>query len=109
LLDGEAEALTRKVIELALTGDSMALRLCLDRILPPRRERPVRFILSPLEGASDAVRAMATITAAVAAGEISPGEATELSRLVQGYVVALEASEFDRRLRAIEARNAKRR
>jgi len=109
LLDGEAEALTRKAVELALNGDSTALRLCLDRILPPRRERPVRFILSPLEGASDAVGAMATITAAVAAGEISPGEATELSRLVQGYVVALEASEFDQRLRVIEARNAKKR
>jgi Family of unknown function (DUF5681) len=107
LLDGEAEALTRKVIELALSGDSTALRLCLDRILPPRRERPVRFALPLLEGAGDAVAAMAAITAAVAAGEISPGEATELSRLVQGYVVALEARDFDQRLRAIEARNAK--
>ena len=45
LLDGEAEVLTRKAIELALAGDSPALRLCLDRILPPRRERPVRFAL----------------------------------------------------------------
>jgi Family of unknown function (DUF5681) len=108
LLDGEAEALTRKVIELALSGDSTALRLCLDRILPPRRERPVSFIPPTLESAGDAVGAMAAIIAAVAAGEISPGEATELSKLVQGYVVALEASEFDQRLRAIEARNAKR-
>jgi hypothetical protein len=107
LLDGEAEALTRKVIELALSGDSTALRLCLDRILPPRRERPVSFIPPTLESAGDAVGAMAAIIAAVAAGEISPGEATELSKLVQGYVVALEASEFDQRLRAIEARNAK--
>jgi Family of unknown function (DUF5681) len=109
LLDGEAEALTRKVIELALSGDCTALRLCLDRILPARRERPVGFVLPPLEGPGDAVGAMAAITAAVAAGEISPGEATELSKLVQSYVVALEASEFDQRLRAIEARsNAKR-
>src|SRR2546429_6235694 len=45
LLDGEAEALTRKVIELAFSGDSTALRLCLDRILPPRRERPARLAL----------------------------------------------------------------
>ena len=41
LLDGEAEALTRKAIELALAGDTIALRLCLDRIIPPRRERAV--------------------------------------------------------------------
>jgi hypothetical protein len=45
LLDGEADALTRKAIERAKQGDVVALRLCLDRILPPRRERPVRFRL----------------------------------------------------------------
>src|SRR4029077_11874899 len=43
LLDGGAEALTRKAVEMALAGDGTALRLCLDRIIPPRRERPGRF------------------------------------------------------------------
>src|ERR1700693_659671 len=32
LLDGQAEALTQKAVELALAGDITALRLCLDRI-----------------------------------------------------------------------------
>jgi hypothetical protein len=45
LLDGEAEALTRIAVQKAKKGDIAALRLCLDRILPPRRERPVRFQL----------------------------------------------------------------
>ena len=35
LLDGEAEALGRKAIELALAGDTVVLRLCLERIAPP--------------------------------------------------------------------------
>jgi hypothetical protein len=43
LLDGESEALTRKAIELALGGDITALRLCLDRVLPPRKDRPINF------------------------------------------------------------------
>ena len=43
LLDGQANALTQKAIDLALTGDMAALRLCLDRILPPRKDRPVMF------------------------------------------------------------------
>ena len=51
LLDGETEALTRKAIELALAGDGMALRLCLERILPPRKERPVDIELPSLTGA----------------------------------------------------------
>ena len=48
LLDGEAEALTRRAVELALAGDGMALRLCLERIIPPRRGRPVQLGLAPL-------------------------------------------------------------
>ena len=39
LLDGEAEAITRKAIELAKTGDITAIRLCLERIIPARRDR----------------------------------------------------------------------
>jgi hypothetical protein len=42
-LDGEAEALTRKAIERALEGDTTALRLCLDRLLPPRKDRLARI------------------------------------------------------------------
>jgi hypothetical protein len=37
LLDGEAEALTRKAIEMALDGDGPAMRLCLDRLCHPAR------------------------------------------------------------------------
>ena len=43
LLAGESEALTRKAVELALVGDPAALRLCIERILPPCRERTVKF------------------------------------------------------------------
>ena len=105
LLDGEAEALTRKAVEMALAGDSTALRLCLDRILPPRRERPVRFRLPVLESPDDAAAAMAALAAAVANASITAGEAGELSKLVDAYVRAIEANEFEQRLRALE-RNA---
>ena len=58
LLEGEAEALTRKAVELALGGDPMALRLCIERILPPCRERTVKFALPPIENAQDVSAAM---------------------------------------------------
>jgi hypothetical protein len=50
-LAGESEALTRRAVELALTGDPTAMRLCLERILPPCRERTVKFALPPIESA----------------------------------------------------------
>jgi hypothetical protein len=102
LLDGEAETLTRKAVKLALAGDTVALRLCLDRILPPRRERPVRFKLPELASAADASKAMEAITVAVARGELTPAEAGELARLVESYVKTIEASEIERRLRTLE-------
>ena len=51
LLVGEAEALTRRAVELALVGDPTAKRLCLERILPPCRDRIVKFALPPIESA----------------------------------------------------------
>jgi hypothetical protein len=45
LLEGEAEMLTRKAIELGLSGDTTALRLCLERLMPPRKDRSISFSL----------------------------------------------------------------
>jgi hypothetical protein len=44
---------------------------------------------------------MAAITTA-ARGAITPGEAAELARVVEIFVRAVEASDFDRRLRQLE-------
>jgi len=102
LLDGEAEALTRKAIDRALEGDSTALRLCLERILPPRKERPLRLALPALASASDAMAALAAITAAVAAGEITSGDGADLNAIVAGFVKATEISDIESRVAALE-------
>jgi hypothetical protein len=54
LLEGEAEALTRRAVELAFAGGPTAMRLCIERILPLCRERMVRFPLPRIESAADA-------------------------------------------------------
>jgi uncharacterized protein DUF5681 len=106
LLDGEAEALLRKVIDKALEGDIAALRLCLDRVLPPRRDRLVTFALPKIETAKDASAAAAAILAACANGELSPREAVELVGIVGAYVRTLETSELEARLATLEAGKA---
>jgi hypothetical protein len=73
LLEGEAEGLTRKAVDLAMRGDPMALRLCLERILPPCRERAVKFARPPIESPADIAAAMKAVTAALAEGTITPG------------------------------------
>jgi hypothetical protein len=102
LLDGEADTLTRKCIELALEGDSVAMRLCLERILPPVKERPVEVDLPTLDGPGDLPRIIGALLRVCASGEILPGEADKLAHILQGYVRAVELTEFDERLKVLE-------
>jgi hypothetical protein len=107
LLDGEAEALTRKVIELALEGDVTALRLTLERIVSPRREAPVTFSLPSMTSAADASKAMAGVLEATARGDLTPGEAAAVAALVEQYRKTLELTELEARIVALEATHAK--
>jgi hypothetical protein len=100
LLDGEAEQLTRKCIELALQGNEAALRLCLERILPPRKERVVRVALPPAADAAFARTASAALLEAVAAGELTPGEGLALARLLDTHELAGLRGDVDRLLEA---------
>ena len=101
-LEREAEALGRKAVDLALGGDTAALRLCLDRLLPSRPDRVVPLALPPVRGVGDLTAAMAAIIAAAARGRISPREGVDLAKLVDILMRAIETREFDGRLRVLE-------
>lgn len=103
LLDGEAEALTRKAIDKALEGDPIALRLCLDRLIAPRKDRPVMFEMPPIKTIADGRQAFGAIMVAVAAGALTPVEANEIARLVEVIFKTTELTELEARLRALEA------
>ena len=107
LLDGEAEVLTRKAVELAIAGDPTALKLCLERILAPRRERVVRFDLPPIASAADIEAAMGAVTAAVAEGALTPGEGGQMAHIVDTFVRTIETSDFARRFELLEAHAAR--
>ncbi|SEC61372.1 hypothetical protein SAMN05444161_1476 [Rhizobiales bacterium GAS191] len=103
LLDGEGEDIMRKAIELAKGGDGLALRACLVRLLPPRRDRPVAFEMPRFETLADLPKASGALLAAVAAGELTPSEAIEFSKLIDAHVRAIEATDIDERLAKLEA------
>jgi uncharacterized protein DUF5681 len=93
LRSGEAAALTRNIVERALDGDAAALRICLDRLLPRRRDRRVQFKLPEL-AAGDLVEASRAVLAACADGTLLPREATDVMGLVASHVRAVEVSEL---------------
>lgn len=104
LLEGEAEELTRKAIEMAKAGDGPALRMCLDRIAPPRKDAPVCFDLPPIKSVTDVVAASSELLVAVGAGEVSPDEAGRIMALLTSHKVLVETGEFEQRLEALEAK-----
>jgi uncharacterized protein DUF5681 len=107
LLDGEADALVRRCVELALDGNPAAMKLCLERLVP-RRGRAVKLDMPEIATAADIAPAIGAIARSVAEGGLSPYDGAELSRIVESWVRALEAGEFERRLRELEDAHAAR-
>jgi len=56
--------------------------VCMERLMPVIKHQPIAVELPPMENAADSVEAVATITAAVAAGELTATEAAELAKVV---------------------------
>ena len=104
LLEGQHEALTQKAIDKALEGDGMALRLCLDRIAPPRKDAPISFPLPPILTAADTVQASSSLLAAVAEGEVTPDEAGRIMALLTAHRALVETGDLERRIEALETK-----
>lgn len=98
LLLGEAERLTRKVVDLALDGDRSALRLCMERLLPPRRDRTIQLDLPPTGTIAEISVALATVTAAIGEGQITPHEGEVMSHLLAAQKEVIVTAELERRL-----------
>ena len=102
LLGSQTDALTQKAVDLALGGDTTALRLCMERIAPPRKDSPVQFDLPPMKSANDAVEAAQAILQAVSDGEITPMEGAAVMALVETYRRTLETTELEQRIKELE-------
>src|SRR5437764_9776724 len=102
LLEGQAEAITAKVVDMALDGDLTAARMCLDRVLPIRRERRVCFNLQDINSAENVVNAMRAIAGGLASGELSPSEAADAGSFVGWHAKAIEVFELEERIKLLQ-------
>lgn len=102
LYDESAAALVQAAIALAIKGDGTALRVCMDRVAAPMKERTVEFELPPMTTAADAITALAAITQAVAEGDLTPTEAGDLAKLVQGFAQTVSTADLEQRIKRIE-------
>lgn len=102
LLEGEIGNICRRLIDEALNGNMQAIKMVLDRIMPPRKDRSIAINIPILKNSSDILQAMSFITDAVGSGNISPSEGEALSRIIDVYVKALEIHDYENRLQILE-------
>ena len=103
LMGGDIEDITRSVIDAAKGGDMIAARIVLDRITPVRRDRPVVFDLPAIGTTADLPKATNALLQAVASGELTPSEASDIGKAVDAHVRAIEATDLHERLLRLEA------
>ena len=91
LLEGEAEAITRKVSDAAKAGDLVAIKLVLDRICPPRKTSPIHIELPAIEDAGGVAMAQQEVLRAACAGDLLLDEAQALAGLLEARRQSLAA------------------
>jgi Family of unknown function (DUF5681) len=102
LLEEGAEPLISKAMTMALAGDTAAMRLCLERILPARRDRLIHLDLPPIGNAKEISGALSTILTAIGEGQITPGEGETMANILATQTNVFMAEELESRLEKVE-------
>ncbi len=105
LLKPHAAKLVKKVVDLALAGDVSALRICIDRIIPPVRENRLSIALPVVKDVAGCTAAQAKVLQAVTKGDLLPGEAEALSSLIEHQRRGLESHDLAARVLALEGKS----
>jgi len=105
LLEKYAEPVTKKCIAQALQGNPKSMQLCMDRIVPSRRELPVKIGPMPTQTLADVSQASELVIRKVASGLITPTQGQALAELIEGRRRVLETQELSERLGALEAQS----
>jgi hypothetical protein len=98
----EAQAITRKVIDLALAGDTTCLRIATDRLLPPLKSRPVNFSLPTIRTTADAMSALASLIEGASSGRLLAEQLEPLAATISTFIKAVEVAQLEDRLAQLE-------
>lgn len=104
LLDGHGEAIIRKCVLMAMQGEAGPMRTCVERLLPPRKERPVKFKLPRVGTAAEVAAAVGVVLRAVARGQLAPVEGQQIAAILEGRRRVIETEEHEARIRNLESR-----
>lgn len=108
MMDSHGEALIKQCQVQALKGDPTALRLCMERLLPPCKPSNNRFLLPTVKTASDVGLALQSVLQEVARGRLSGQEGEAIAAILENHRRAIETEEFGKRLQTLEQKQSER-
>jgi hypothetical protein len=103
MLDDRGESITRKCALMAMKGDATAMRLCMERLIPPRKDQPVKFKLPLVRTAAEVAEAVSVVLQAVSRGQLTPAEGQMIAAILEGRRRVIETEEHEARIRALES------
>jgi hypothetical protein len=104
MLSEHGAALLKKCVLMAMQGDSAAMRLCMERLLPPCKQSPAQFPLPMITTVAELVQAQAAVLEGFSRGELTGSHAETMSELLDKFRHSLETEQLEARLRALEQR-----
>jgi hypothetical protein len=105
MLGQHAEALVKKCVVMAMQGDTTAMRLCIERLLAPRKQSPVKFKLPPITTIAELAQAQITMLETLSRGQLTPAEVETIGNLFENRRRMMETEDFAARLQALEQRD----
>lgn len=101
LLEASAPELTGKAIELALAGDTTALRICLERVVPALKAMDAPLDLEQL-GRGDLAERGRAVLSALGNGELTPEQASSAIRTLAIYSEITTLADLEARIAKLE-------
>jgi hypothetical protein len=104
LMEDSGTGIISKAKLLALNGDPTAMRLCVDRLLPPKKNRTVQVKLGNISAAAGIAVASEKVIREVARGSLTPVEGAAISSMLEQRRRFVETAELEARVKALEER-----
>jgi hypothetical protein len=106
LMADNAEDIIQATIDAAKNGDGVAMRLCVERLVPLRKRVPAPIELPNADSLPGVTEALGVIVAAVAKGALDLESGSSLAALVEAKARAIETNEalkLEQRIASLES------
>ena len=104
LIDGQAEELVKMCISMAKKGDTTAMKIMMNRLIPPRRDRSIQLALPDVKTPKDVLNVIGTVIKSIGDGKLDADQAKTLAGILEVQRKSIETVEIEERLLALERR-----